>query len=95
VFVMLRQTPRAFVERLDFKTSVGERVRVVVTDLGILEPRDGELTLTRVHPGVEPDEARAATGWDLRVADDVRQTEPPTEAELDALRALRTKGVRV
>src|SRR3954465_1724437 len=36
VFVMLRQTPRAFVERLDFKTSVGDRVRVVVTDLGIL-----------------------------------------------------------
>ena len=52
-FVMLRQTPRAFVEKLDFRTSVGygdgpgfrERhglrgagVTVVVTDLGILEP---------------------------------------------------------
>jgi glutaconate CoA-transferase subunit B len=95
VFVMLRQTPRAFVERLDFRTSVGERVRVVVTDLGILEPRDGELTLTRVHPGVEPDEARAATGWELRVADDLRETEAPTDAELEALRALRTKGVPV
>src|SRR5438046_10236962 len=35
VFVMLKQSPRAFVERLDFKTSTGERVRVVVTDLGI------------------------------------------------------------
>jgi glutaconate CoA-transferase subunit B len=95
VFVMLRQTPRAFVEELDFKTSVGERVRVVVTDLGILEPRDGELTLTRVHPGVVPDEARAATGWELRVADDLRETEAPTDAELEALRALRTKGVPV
>ena len=95
VFVMLRQTPRAFVERLDFKTSVGDRVRVVVTDLGILEPRDGELTLTRTHPGVEPEEARAATGWELRVADDVRETEPPTDAELEALRSLRTKGVPV
>ena len=95
VFVMLRQTPRAFVEELDFRTSVGERVRVVVTDLGILEPRDGELTLTRVHPGVVPDEARAATGWELRVADDLRETEAPTDAELEALRALRTKGVPV
>jgi len=52
-FVMLRQTPRAFVEKLDFRTSVGhgdgpgDRARlglpgagvtVVVTDLGILEP---------------------------------------------------------
>jgi glutaconate CoA-transferase subunit B len=92
VFVMLRQTPRAFVERLDFKTSTGERVRVVVTDLGILEPDDGELMLTRVHPGVGPVQARDATGWDLRVAEDVHETEPPTDAELAALRALRTKG---
>jgi glutaconate CoA-transferase subunit B len=92
VFVMLRQTPRAFVDRLDFKTSTGDRVRVVVTDLGILEPDDGELTLTRVHQGVEPEQAREATGWDLRVADDVRETEPPTDAELAALRGLRTKG---
>ena len=52
VFVMLRQTPRSFVRALDFTTSVGDKVRVVVTDLGILEPRDGELTLTAVHPGV-------------------------------------------
>jgi glutaconate CoA-transferase subunit B len=92
VFVMLRQTPRAFVERLDFKTSAGDRVRVVVTDLGILEPRNGELTLTRVHPGVDPEQAREATGWDLRVADDVAETEPPTRGELTALRSLRTKG---
>jgi glutaconate CoA-transferase subunit B len=92
VFVMLRQTSRAFVERLDFRTSTGERVRVVVSDLGILEPRDGELTLTHVHPGVDVEQAREATGWELRVADDVRETEPPTEDELAALRALRTKG---
>ena len=92
VFVMLRQTPRAFVERLDFKTSTGERVRVVVTDLGILEPDGGELTLTHVHPGVTAEQARDATGWDLRVADDLRETEPPSEEELAALRALRTKG---
>jgi glutaconate CoA-transferase subunit B len=92
VFVMLKQSPRTFVEQLDFKTSVGDNVRVVVTDHGILEPRDGELTLTHVHPGVTVDEARAATGWELRVADDVAQTTPPTDEELRALRSLRTKG---
>jgi glutaconate CoA-transferase, subunit B len=94
VFVMLRQTPRSFVERLDFRSSVGERVSVVVTDLGILEPDPGtrELVLTHVHPGVEVDGAREATGWELRVADDVRETSPPSESELDALRALRTNG---
>ncbi|HVC86244.1 MAG TPA: CoA-transferase subunit beta [Gaiellaceae bacterium] len=92
VFVMLRQSPRAFVERLDFKTSSGERVRVVVTDLGILEPRGGELTLVSVHPGSTVDDARAATGWDLKVAPDVQETESPRPAELEALRALGTKG---
>ena len=92
VFVMLRQTPRAFVEHLDFTTSVGDRVRVVVTDLGILEPRDGELTLVAVHPGVEVDAARSATGWELRVADDVRVTEPPSEIELSALRKLEARA---
>jgi glutaconate CoA-transferase subunit B len=92
VFVMIRQTKRAFVEELDFTTSLGDRVRVVVTDLGVLEPSDGELALTRVHAGVDPEEAAEATGWDLRVAPDVSETEPPSAGELDALRSLRTKG---
>ena len=94
VYVMLRQTPRAFVDKLDFKTSRGDRVRVVVTDLGILESRDGELTLVRVHPGVSVDDVRAATGWNLAVADDVAETEPPTGAELEALRSLEDGGSR-
>jgi glutaconate CoA-transferase subunit B len=92
VFVILKQSPRTFVERLDFRTSAGDCVRVVVTDHGVLEPRDGELTLTQVHPGVGADEARAATGWDLRIADDLRETRPPSDEELHVLRTLRTKG---
>jgi glutaconate CoA-transferase subunit B len=94
VIVMLRQTRRAFVERLDFLTSVGDRVAVVVTDLGILEPdpETRELTLTLVHPGVEVEVVREATGWELRVADDLGETERPAEEELVRLRALKTKG---
>jgi glutaconate CoA-transferase subunit B len=92
VFVLLRHSLRSFVPRLDFTTSRGDRVRVVVTDLGILEPRGGELTLTQVHPGSTVETARAATGWDLAVADDVTVTEPPTDAELTALRLLEGKG---
>ena len=88
VFVLLRHAPRAFVEQLDFLTSVGERVQVVVTDLGVLEPRDGELTLTFVHPSASVEQAREATGWELRIADDVQVSDPPTTRELLALRAL-------
>jgi glutaconate CoA-transferase, subunit B len=114
VIVVLRHTRRAFVERVDFVTSFGygegpggrERLglsgagpRLVVTDLGILEPdpHSCELTLTRVHPGVTVDQVRDATGWRLAVADPVGSTEPPTPAELAALRALAatvpSKGV--
>jgi glutaconate CoA-transferase subunit B len=91
VFVLLRQTPRTFVERLDFRSSVGDRVSVVVTDLGVLEPDPDsrELVLTHVHRGVRADEARAATGWELRVAPTVRETECPSPQELAALRALK------
>jgi len=92
VFVIIRQSARTFVDELDFTTSLGDRVRVVVTDLGVLEPRDGELTLVAVHPGVSADDARAETGWELRVADDLRVTEPPDDAELRALRALTARG---
>ena len=88
-FVMLRQTPRAFVERLDFLTTRGEGVTCVITNLGVLEPdEDGELALTELHPGLTVDEARAATGWDLRATAEPRRGRPPTAEELAALRAL-------
>ena len=90
---MLRHSPRAFVERLDFTTSLGDNLRVVITDLGILEPRDGELTLVAIHPGVDVEDVRAATGWELRVADDVaRDRRRPRTTSSTALRALKTKG---
>lgn len=62
----------------------------VVTDLGVLEPdpHTAELVLVQVHPGVTREEVEAATGWDLRVADDLAVTPSPTEAELAALREL-------
>jgi len=37
-------------------------------------------------------EAREATGWELRVADDLGETDAPTKTELEALRSLQTKG---
>lgn len=107
VIITLRQTPRAFVEQLDFLTSVGfgdggdHRQRLglrgrgpsaVITDLGVLRPEPGtnELVLTELHPGVTVDQAVAATGWPLRVADTVGVTDPPTGAELATLAALRS-----
>ncbi|MBU3067865.1 CoA-transferase subunit beta [Nocardia sp. NEAU-G5] len=105
VFVVVRQSRRSFVERVDFITSLGhgsgagERSRLglrgagptlVITDLGVLRPDEtGELVLSALHPGVSIEQVRAATGWQLRVADDLVTTEPPGAAELTALRALK------
>lgn len=92
VVVVLRHTRRAFVDRLDFRTSVpGPGPTVVITDLGVLTrgSGEGELMLTSVHPGVTVNDVRAATGWDLRVAGQVGSTAAPTEEELACLRDLR------
>jgi glutaconate CoA-transferase subunit B len=93
-----------FVTSVGFGTGPGDRERLgltgrgprrVITDLGILEPdpRTCELTLTQVHPGTTVDQVRAATGWPLAVAPDVRPTQPPTSHELQVLRRLKaTQG---
>jgi glutaconate CoA-transferase subunit B len=105
VVVVAPHTVRTFVERLDFRTTVGhgdgpgDREELgfsgagptaVITDLGVLEPdpESKELVLTQVHGGVTVEEVRAATGWDLRLADEVRVSEPPSAAELSGLREL-------
>jgi glutaconate CoA-transferase subunit B len=69
---------------------------LIVTDLGVVEPDPAtrELTLTRVHPGVEVADVRAATGWDLAVAGEVTVTAPPSAEELAALRELTESGAR-
>ncbi|MRH91788.1 CoA-transferase subunit beta [Nocardia sp. SYP-A9097] len=105
VFVIVRQSRRSFVEQVDFITSFGhgrgraERTKLgvrgrgptlVITDLGVLQPDpSGELVLTAVHPGIEVEQVRAATGWDLQVAVDLRTSLAPTDTELAALRALK------
>jgi len=110
VFIILRHGKRALVEHLDFITSpslrAGDRVEgpgrrgkgptALVTDLGILkpDPQSREFTLMTVHPGVTVEQARSATGWDLKVAPDLAATPAPTAAELNALRALHERTRR-
>jgi glutaconate CoA-transferase, subunit B len=103
VFILMRQSSRSFVERIDFRTSPGnlggaasraaqgwqgKGPSVVVTDLGSydFDPETGEMRLLAVHPGVSLDDVRAATGWDLRVADDLRTTPAPSDEELRLIR---------
>jgi glutaconate CoA-transferase subunit B len=66
----------------------------IVTTLAVLRFPEGggEAYLASVHPGSTVDEVRARTGWDLRVADDVAETPPPTADELAHVRRLDPDG---
>jgi glutaconate CoA-transferase subunit B len=103
VCIILKQSKRTFVERVDFITTAGQvfvsqsapryRPRTVITDLCIMENDQdtGELILTAVHPGVTLEKVHAETGWNLRVADDLRETPVPTIEELTTLRDLQRR----
>ena len=106
VFVIMRQSARSFVERIDFRTSPGnmggaeeaERIRrdggwlgrgptVVVTDLGIYHFNDaGEMRLDSLHPGATLEAVRATIGWEIKVADTLQATPPPSTEELRLVR---------
>ncbi len=68
----------------------------VITDLCVLEPdpQTRELTVVSLHPGVTEAMAREACGWPLRMAGDVAETAPPTDAELQVLRDLHLRTQR-
>jgi glutaconate CoA-transferase subunit B len=106
VLVMIRHHRRAFVERVDFLTSVGfgrdgggrsglrgSGPAAVITNLGVLRPdqQTKELMLTSIHPGVVVSEVLEETGWNLKVADELSVTPPPTDLELATLRDLRQR----
>jgi glutaconate CoA-transferase subunit B len=66
----------------------------IVTTLAVLRfpAHGGEAYLASVHPGHSVHEVRDQTAWDLRAADDVGETPPPTDAELEQIRRFDPEG---
>jgi glutaconate CoA-transferase, subunit B len=108
VFIIMAQSRRSFVGKLDFVTSLGhgegkgsrEKLGVttkgptrVITDLCVMEPDEAskELTVVAIHPGVTRDQIAGATGWGIKFAERVSETEPPVETELAVLRDLQAR----
>jgi glutaconate CoA-transferase subunit B len=62
----------------------------VITDLGVMrfDKETGEMILTSVHRGVNVEEVKQNTGWDLRISKDLKTTEEPSEGDLLILRQL-------
>ena len=66
----------------------------VITTLCVLgfDAQTGEAVLRSYHPGQSIESVRAETGWDLRVAPDVRETQPPTTRELEIIHQYDPQG---
>ncbi|WP_405981161.1 CoA-transferase subunit beta [Streptomyces sp. NBC_00158] len=110
-----KHSTRVFVERVDMVSGVGyDRARAagvtrfhrlprVVSDLGVFDftGPDHSMRLASLHPGVTVAQVRAATGFELAVADAVPYTREPSAEELRLIRevidprGLRDREVRV
>lgn len=58
----------------------------VITDKAVMEFADGEMYVSTLHPDVTRDEVTEATGWDIAFADDLAETQIPTDEEIEILR---------
>jgi len=102
--------PRVFVERVDVVSGVGydraaalgaggrfHEIRGVVSNLGVFDfaTPDRSMRLASLHPGVELEQVREATGFALAVDGDVPETRAPTDAELRLIReVIDPEGLR-
>ena len=100
---------RTLVESCDFITDIGHRTPLggraelgftgggpqwLVTELGVFDFRDGRARLVQVFPDVSVADVRAATGFPLEVAGDLRTVAPPSAAELATVRSVDPLKVR-
>ena len=106
--VLIEHSKRRLPERVSFLTSPGNgdgagwRKRVglprggpsaAITTKAILRfGEDGEAYLASVHPGVTMQEVLDNTGWRLRVAENVGETQKPDAHELHAIREYDRTG---
>lgn len=101
LLIVMRMTPKSFVEKCDFITSPGQRSHgksrkdlnlpgagpvTTITDLGVCQFVDDEMMLTEIYPGVTEEKVLASCGWPLKISKNLKLTEAPTKHVIDLLR---------
>ena len=89
-----RHTRLTFAEKIDFLSGMGHAPgrktgsgpRYLISDLGQFDWHEGKMRLTSLHPDVDMERAQRKTGFDILLADDLRETPPPDEEDLRLLR---------
>ncbi len=68
----------------------GNGPETVITDKAVFkfDPITKEMYLYSIHPGISIEEVRDSVQWDLKIPEEVRQTEEPTKEEIELLRSL-------
>lgn len=106
--VLMEHSKRRLPEKVSFLTSPGNgdgagwRKKVglprggpsaAITTKAILRfAKDGEAYVASVHPGVKVDDVVVNTGWKLKVAEEVTETQQPSAEELHAIREYDPQG---
>lgn len=102
VLVVAKQSRRRFLEKVNFVSQPGNRVKTLVSTMGVYEKLgdDQMFTLTEYlpDPGLStPQEhierIKANCGWELKVAPDIKPTPAPSKEALTLLRALDPRRV--
>ena len=102
VVITIGNSRRNLPEKVDFVTSPGYlrggRQReelglkggpeLVITDMGVyrFDPQSREMVLVSLHPGIGVEKIRENTGWEVKVAPDLSETDPPTPEEIRIIR---------
>jgi glutaconate CoA-transferase subunit B len=98
----MSHSARTFVKKVDFvsgpgfvegKNFPGGGPSLVVTPLCVMDFADEKMRLKSVHPGVSVDDVVQNTGFELRVPDDVPETEPPSDEAMELMREIDPLGV--
>jgi glutaconate CoA-transferase subunit B len=89
-----RHSRAVFVPRVDFVSGLGHTPDrkygrgpvYLLSNLGQFDWHEGRMRLVSHHPGVAVRRIHAKTGFELAMAPEVRETLPPTQAEVNLLR---------
>ena len=102
VFIVAKQSRHRFVDKVSYITCPGRNVRTVISNMGVFEKREDaqELTLVGCLPDLKWEgldnkirRIKEECGWNLKVADDVKEYAMPTGEELSLLRAFDPESI--
>jgi len=108
LLIIMQHQPHRLVARVDFITSPGygptpgwraEQGLVrggpsaLITSLGVFRFPAGRALLCHIHPGVDLEELRRRTGWELEVSPELETTAAPTAQELAIIRKFDPHGL--